>query len=780
MEPQQPALFENTEDPIIRVRFEDETPVIAAVNPAFEDVFGFAAETVTGRDITDILVPDSEHDEHLSLREEVLDGESVEAAVTRETRDSVRQFELRVIPYGDGAETTGAYAWYVDRTEEKAYEARLESLNEASQELITATTEREVADITVRIVRRVLDQPLTAMWSYDAEADILRPLTATDEATRFDASAAGAEELGEILPGTREMEVFRDGDVTVIEDYSAIENPAHPDTDLGTVLMAPIGEFGQLHVGSRTRESFDPGTTDLVEILAQNAQAALDRVHRERVLSDLNDVARLLLETTTSDEIISIATEAGSNILELPYTHVYLKTDDGERLEPVGMTDEMTERFGELPSFDRAEGLLWDVLESGETHVYDDVQSEADTASEMPFRGAVLAPLGRKGVFASGSRRAAEFDTFDRKVVSILAASTEAALDRAEREKRLREHETELTAARDRFRSVFEHSNDAIVIFDPETDEILEANPRATELLGYSYDELLSLGPSDIHPDEMPEFRSFLETVRADSSGRTDRLSCMTKAGEHVPAEISASTLDFDGRESVLALIRDVSELRAYERELERQNERLEEFAGVISHDLRNPLAVAKGRLELASEDDESEHLKEVASALDRMEEMIEDILMLTRVGDSDLSTEAVDLGEIVSGCWTNVDTEDATLEISTDLTVLGDESRLRHVFENLFRNAVEHGGADVTIRVGDLSDGGGFYVEDTGPGIPADVREEIFDHGYTGSDGGTGFGLSIVEEIVQAHGWEARATEGADGGARFEITDVDVAGSRR
>lgn len=87
--------------------------------------------------------------------------------------------------------------------------------------------------------------------------------------------------------------------------------------------------------------------------------------------------------------------------------------------------------------------------------------------------------------------------------------------------------------------------------------------------------------------------------------------------------------------------------------------------------------------------------------------------------------------------------------------------------------NAVELTTPDVTVSVGELP--GGFYVADDGPGIPPAERERVFDTGYSTTDDGTGFGLSIVQRAVDAHGWEITVTEGTDGGARFEITGVDI-----
>ncbi len=217
-----------------------------------------------------------------------------------------------------------------------------------------------------------------------------------------------------------------------------------------------------------------------------------------------------------------------------------------------------------------------------------------------------------------------------------------------------------------------------------------------------------------------------------------------------------------------------ITDLKRNQQELERINEKLDEVVSIVSHELRNPLAVASGRLELAQETCDSEYLGVVEQALDRMDELIEDLLTLAREGKQVSNMEAVVLPDLVETCLDVIDTAEATLVVETNQTIRADESRLRQVFENLFRNAVEHGGEDVTVTVGELDDG--FYIEDDGPGIPESEYEEILQAGYSTSDDGTGFGLSIVKEIVEAHGWNLTVTEGAEGGARFEITGVGAA----
>ncbi|RDZ39531.1 hypothetical protein C5B86_19230 [Haloferax sp. Atlit-19N] len=216
-----------------------------------------------------------------------------------------------------------------------------------------------------------------------------------------------------------------------------------------------------------------------------------------------------------------------------------------------------------------------------------------------------------------------------------------------------------------------------------------------------------------------------------------------------------------------------VSRARA-EATLRRERDRLDEFASVVSHDIQNPLSVAAGNLELAADECDSEFLDNAATALTRIEYLTEDLLTLARSGKAVGETTPVQLQTIAKSAWGNVETATATLDLSTeDTTVEADRDRLEEAFENLFRNAIEHGGEDVTVRVGALNNG--FYVEDTGDGIPDAARDQVFDHGYSTGEGGTGFGLSIVRSIIEGHGWSITTTDASAGGARFEITDVQL-----
>jgi len=336
--------------------------------------------------------------------------------------------------------------------------------------------------------------------------------------------------------------------------------------------------------------------------------------------------------------------------------------------------------------------------------------------------------------------------------------------DQRTRERRLRETSPRLEA-------LFEQSPDMIDVHDGE-GRLVDVNPRLVEETGYGKSELTGMEVWDldeaIDPDEARAMwaemdygdRERFEGVYRRADGRT------------FPVEVHLRRLALAGEDRFLAISRDVTERTERERELERQNKRLEEFASVVSHDLRNPLNVASGRLELLEEEYESNHIGAIERAHDRMESLIEDLLALARENEDE--TKPVALAPLCGSCWRNVETETATLRVETDRVVRADEGRLKQLFENLVRNAVEHGGEGVTVTVGELD--GGFHVADDGPGIPPEERDSVFEAGYSTATDGTGFGLSIIRDVAETHDWDVDLAESDDGGARFEFTGVAFA----
>jgi len=230
---------------------------------------------------------------------------------------------------------------------------------------------------------------------------------------------------------------------------------------------------------------------------------------------------------------------------------------------------------------------------------------------------------------------------------------------------------------------------------------------------------------------------------------------------------------DDTGRiQGIVGITTDITDEKRREEELDRQNERLDQFAGIVSHDLRNPLNVARGRLQVYRTRGGEENLADVSEMHERMEQLIQDVLTFAREGARVENLEWFDPSRVATEGWGAVDTVEASLEQDWAYRIGADPDRLARIFENLFRNSVEHAGTDVTVTVGTLDGDNGFYVQDDGPGIPADKREQVFEHGFSTDEDGTGYGLAIVRELAQAHGWTVELVE-SDDGARFEFTDV-------
>ncbi len=321
----------------------------------------------------------------------------------------------------------------------------------------------------------------------------------------------------------------------------------------------------------------------------------------------------------------------------------------------------------------------------------------------------------------------------------------------------------------------------------------------------------------------------------------------------HAPDEdgwymLEARPYDHGGERYVLVMHVDITERKLLERRTREQADRMESFATLLSHDLRNPLSVALAHAEMLELDDDVDIDAEgdrspLRASLERMESIIDEALVLATI-DAVEEPELLALSRAVETAWTTVRTDDASVAVVDDVAIRADPSLLTHLFENLFRNAVEHGstspdsrtrrdavehgstspasrtqqdavehgstssddvdrgrdgprieigalesasadGDDGTAEVdedgarpadwtGEAADYDGFYVEDDGPGIPPDERERVFESGYS-SAGGSGFGLAIVRDVADAHGWSITVGEGRNGGARFEVRGVTV-----
>ena len=319
--------------------------------------------------------------------------------------------------------------------------------------------------------------------------------------------------------------------------------------------------------------------------------------------------------------------------------------------------------------------------------------------------------------------------------------------------------------------ALVERTSDAMFVCD-DRGRLVDCNPAAARFVGRDRDAIVGESVTDALR-ALPGIARACEhggdSTRASPSGEAaagedDRITT-TVDGERRHFGVRTSTLA--GGET-LVVCHDVTALVERERALERQNDRLEAVAGTLSHDLRNPLALATGHVELARETGDVEALDEAEAGLDRMAAIVDDVLALARTGEPE-ETAPQSLAAVAHRAWATVDAGDVTLDVRADPTVDADAGLLQQLLENLFRNAVEHADPGVVV-VGALADGAGFYVADDGRGIPQDVADSLFERGTTTASEGTGFGLAIVARIARAHDWTVDVVESERGGARFDV----------
>ncbi|SDX90607.1 hybrid sensor histidine kinase/response regulator [Halopenitus persicus] len=361
--------------------------------------------------------------------------------------------------------------------------------------------------------------------------------------------------------------------------------------------------------------------------------------------------------------------------------------------------------------------------------------------------------------------------TDDRGVVTSIVVSAQDVTER-------REHEREL----ERYAALTRQSRDVYTVIDAD-GTITYQSESIEAVLGYAPAEMVGDPVLEyVHPDDREPVADAIATLPDRDDSAAKRLTFRMRHAdgtwrwlESVGSNETGTVLD-----GYVVTSRDVTERKRRERELERTNDRLEEFVRMVSHDLRNPLNVLSGSLDLAAETGDAEHIETCREAADRMEDLIDDLLTLARKGRSVDDLDRVDLAAVAAECWATVETDDATLAVDVDGAIRADRTRLRQLLENLFRNAVEHGtddpaaSEDLTVTVDDRPNG--FVVEDDGTGFDVADPSRLVERGISTAERDGGLGLAIVENVVNAHGWELDLAASESNGARFEVTDVGMA----
>jgi PAS domain S-box-containing protein len=411
------------------------------------------------------------------------------------------------------------------------------------------------------------------------------------------------------------------------------------------------------------------------------------------------------------------------------------------------------------------------------------------------------------GVVYAHSYTAARYNDRDLALLQMVADQCGAALARVQADEALRESEQ-------RYRALFERTNDAVFIFDLD-GMLLTANQQAAELLGYTADELVGMPVTQmISLQEVADNQNKLAAVIAGEPLPLYERFFRRKDGSEFPAEVNVALVhDPQGKPlHIHSVVRDITERKQIEREirqlnaelerrvvertaqLEAANQELEAFAYSVSHDLRAPLRAMDSFSRIVLEDfgpqlppEAQRYLGMVRDNARRMRALIQDLLTFSRLGRQELRKQTISPRELVRQVLEElrIEQDEHPVEITVgDLPPCqADPALLKQVYANLLSNALKftRGQGGACIEVGCLQEGQGtvYYVRDNGVGFDMRYADKLFGvfqrlHGDQEYEG-TGVGLAIVQRIIHRHGGRVWAKAEVGQGATFYFTLPDA-----
>ncbi|QSW99839.1 PAS domain-containing protein [Haloterrigena alkaliphila] len=738
----------------------DESFDVAWADETAGEYFGFDRDAAIGRDKRELIEEE--------IRDRVADGDAFADTVlaTYDDNSYDERFDCHVTPGPDREERwlehrsrpieSGRYAGgrvelYYDVTDDHRRAEQLRRLNEAVGEWLEESSRAAVAERALDHLRDILGMTLNGIYLYDADAAALRPASWTEATERL---------LGD-LPTFEPNEgiawrVFESGEPAFYADVGAAPDAYDPDTPIGSEMVLPIGDHGVAFISSEKRDAFDEGDQMIARVVASSLEATFDRFRHERRLERERDLTDRILDTIPVGGLVLDADGEVTRINDRAAEIFDVDDPESFSLQDRRIYDEEGRRLAadEYPSV-RA-------LETGES-VSDRVLQVERPDSNRRWLSINAVPI------------ADERGEIDRIVT--------AGEDITELKERQRVLESELS-------EVFGRISDAFYALDEE-GRFTHVNDRAADLLEVTEDELLGERLEDVFPGT------------AETQLTRERLDAAMERQEPINLEHYSERLGFwieatlyPSESGVSVYFRDVTERREYRRKLEESNERLEQFAYAVSHDLQEPLRMVSSYLKLLEDrygdelgDDGREFVEFAVDGAERMTAMIDGLLEYSRVTTRGDPLEPIDLERVVDDVLADlqfrIEDHDAEITVEDLPRVEGDADQLRQVFQNLLDNAIEYSGDEPPrIRV-DAERNGDMWtvsVADEGIGIDPDDTDrifEVFERLHTREEHeGTGIGLALCKRIVERHDGELWVESEPDEGTTFSFTLPAVDGT--
>jgi PAS domain S-box-containing protein len=631
---------------------------------------------------------------------------------------------------------------------------RLRRLESATRDLMTETEPERIAQRTAAAASAILDVQEATVHLRDGDG--LSVAATSDDGDR---AARGA------VAASTTHEAATPGGATgryVVEDKEA---------------SVPLGDHGVVALRAPDGEPLGDDDLRVAAVLATNAEAALERAANETALRRERDELAALFENIP-DPTVGTTVEDGEAKVERVNTAFeetfgydepeLLGENVDEYIVPENSVDEATQYNQRIESggriFGEVERRTTDGLRDFILHVVPHDFGETETRGYAIYTD-----------ITDQKQRQRELERQNRRIEALHAV--------AERMKHAQDRATVYGIVIDAAEEILEF--DLSLIDEVDDDHLVPTAISAGVSLSDFYEETPldredNLGAETARAGETfivdnlqensyapanSEYRSAL-SVPLGTWGIFQAVA--TEEAAFSEADRQLAELLADHAVGAIDRLARERELEERAEELARKNEQLDQFASVVSHDLTNPLSVAKGRLEMARSTGDPDHFRAVERAHERIEDLVNGLLTLSRRGELKGEPVPVDLDSAARQAWRTVETGDLELVVDADRTVAADPERLRQLLENLFTNTVDHAEGATAVTTEEVEDG--FAVADDGHGIPPGDREAILESGHTVSETGTGLGLAIVDTIAEAHGWTVSIGESDAGGARFEF----------